>query len=235
MSPVNAFGQPVGEAVPAWTERPRPPRTSMEGRLVRLEPLNTARHAAKLYEAFARADTRLWTYVPTEPPTSERDMTRWSQTHEARDDLVMHAILVDSVPVGYCAFMRIDPANGSIEIGHVLFSPALQRTAAATEAMYLMMRRAFEELGYRRYEWKCDALNVASLAAAKRLGFTFEGIFRNAMVMKGRNRDTAWLSITDAEWPALKTALEAWLASTNFDTSGRQRRRLEDIRAALAH
>lgn len=231
---INEFSQPVGDAVPGWTERPRPPRAPMAGRLVRLEPLNPARHAAKLYEAFSQApDGRLWTYVPTEPPLSESDMIRWAESYESRDDLVMHTILVRGAPVGYCAFMHLDPANGSIEVGHVLFSPALQRSAAATEAMYLMMRGAFDELGYRRYEWKCDALNAPSLAAAKRLGFKFEGIFRNAMVLKGRNRDTAWLSITNGEWPKVKAALEAWLEAKNFDAEGRQLRRLEDIRTAI--
>ncbi len=236
MPRLNEYGQPIGEAVPDWTKRPRPPRTPIEGRLVRLEPLNAEAHAAKLFESFAQApDSRLWTYVPTRPPLSNEDMIRWAETYEARDDLVMHVILQRRTPAGYCALMRIDPPNGSIEVGHVLFSPALQRTAAASEAMYLMMRRAFDELGYRRYEWKCDALNAASLAAAKRLGFKFEGIFRNAMVMKGRNRDTAWLSITAAEWPLVKAALESWLHPANFDADGRQLRRLEHIRAAIAH
>ena len=130
------------------------------------------------------------------------------------------------------SYLRIEPAMGVIEVGHLAFSPLLQRTPAATEAMYLMMRRAFEELGYRRYEWKCDSLNAPSLAAAKRLGFAFEGTFRQMHVVKGRNRDTSWLSIIDSEWPAVKQALEAWLAPENFDAAGKQRRRLGELMAA---
>lgn len=145
----------------------------------------------------------------------------------ALDDPLFYAI-VDNTgkATGVAAYMRIDPSNGVIEVGHLNFSPALQRTAAATEAMYLMMRRAFDELGYRRYEWKCDSLNAPSRRAAERLGFGFEGEFRQAIVYKERNRDTTWYSIVDAEWPARKKAFEGWLASGNFDSAGHQRRSL---------
>ncbi len=144
------------------------------------------------------------------------------------DDPLFHAI-VDSKSgsaVGVAAYMRIDAANGVIEVGHLNFSPRLQATTAATEAMYLMMRRAFDELGYRRYEWKCDSLNEASRRAASRLGFRFEGVFRQAVVYKGRNRDTAWYSVLDSEWPALKAGFERWLSPDNFDENGCQRRKL---------
>jgi len=149
----------------------------------------------------------------------------------AGDDPLFHAVVDERSgdAVGVLAYLRIDPQNGAIEVGHINFSPRLQRTPAATEALYLMARRAFDELGYRRYEWKCDSLNAPSRRAATRLGFQFEGLFRQAGVYKGRNRDTAWFSILDAEWPALRTAYEQWLASENFDADGRQRRSLGDL------
>lgn len=235
MPRLNEFGQPIGDAVPGWTARPFPPATPMQGRAARLEPLNAERHAAQLYEAFAKApDGRLWTYVPDEPPQSLQELAAHITAKTARADLVMSAILdAQGRALGYAAFMRIDPAVGSVEVGHVVFSPALQRSVLATEAMYLMMRRAFDELGYRRYEWKCDSLNAPSRRAAERLGFKYEGTFRNAMVLKGRSRDTAWFSILDTEWPGVKAALETWLDPSNFDAAGRQHRRLEDIRSSL--
>ena len=139
---------------------------------------------------------------------------------------------VSGQAVGVGGYLRIDPANGAIEVGHLLFSPLMQGTRIATEAMVLLMRRVFDELGYRRYEWKCDALNAPSRRAAERLGFTFEGVFRQAVVVKGRNRDSAWFSILDSEWPALKAAFERWLDPKNFDADGKQRKRLEEFRAA---
>ncbi|MFZ1990206.1 MAG: GNAT family protein [Alphaproteobacteria bacterium] len=235
MARINEFGQLIGDAVPGWTPRPYPPATPMQGRFGRLEPLSATSHAASLYQAFSRApDGRLWTYVPSEPPQSLGDMAQALETRTSAGDLVMNAILDRSgSALGYAAFMRIDPKVGGVEVGHVVFSPALQRSPLATEAMYLMMRRAFDELGYRRYEWKCDSLNAPSRRAAERLGFRYEGTFRNAMVLKGRNRDTAWFSIIESEWPVVKAALEAWLDPANFDSTGQQRRRLEEIRAAL--
>jgi RimJ/RimL family protein N-acetyltransferase len=152
----------------------------------------------------------------------------------ASEDPLFHVILdrAGEEPLGIASYLRIDPGNGVIEVGHLHFGPQLQRTPAATEAMALMMARAFDELGYRRYEWKCDSLNAPSRAAALRLGFTFEGIFRNAVVVKGRSRDTAWFSVTDAEWPKVRAGFEAWLAPANFDAEGRQRRGLAELREA---
>ncbi len=228
----NHLGQPIGEPVADWTARQRPPRTAMEGRLCRLEPLAAAAHAAGLHEAYAAdCEGRVWTYLPYGPFASAAQYAAWVESVQAGEDPVFYAIvdLASGRPVGVASYLRIDPAMGTIEVGHLCYSPALQRTPAATEAMYLMMHRAFEELGYRRYEWKCDSLNQPSVRAAERLGFRSEGTFRQAVVMKGRNRDNAWFSIVDGEWPARRAALERWLDPANFDAAGRQRRRLAEF------
>lgn len=225
----NEFGQPIGAAVPGWQARPHPPRTAMTGRFCRVEPLDVERHAAALHAANRLApDHRSWTYLSADGFDDLEAYRAWLTQAASRDDPLFHAI-VDAAsgdPVGVASYLRIDPGNGVIEVGHLNFSPRLQRTPAATEAMYLMMARAFDELGYRRYEWKCDALNLPSRQAALRLGFQFEGIFRQALVYKGRNRDTAWFSIIDREWPALREAYRQWLAPENFDAAGVQRRSL---------
>lgn len=231
----NEFGQPIGDPVPDWSPRPRPSREPMQGRFCRLEALDADRHAAALHEAYALdRDGRNWTYLPYGPFADTAAYRRFVESVQGKDDPLFHAIvdLATGRPLGVASYLRIDPAMGTIEVGHLSYSPALQRTPHATEAMYLMMRRAFDELGYRRYEWKCDRLNAPSVAAAKRLGFQLEGVFRQAIVTKGRNRDTAWLSIVDGEWPALRAAFEAWLDPANFDAAGRQRRRLEELRHA---
>jgi len=228
----NALGQPVGFPVPGWTPRARPPRTAMEGHWCRVEPLDPSRHADDLFAANAEdAQGRNWTYLGTEPPPTIDAYRAWLKGMAAGDDPLFHAIVERETgrAVGVASYLRIDPANGVIEVGHINFSPRLQRTRAATEAMALMMRRAFDELGYRRYEWKCDSLNAPSRAAAERLGFTYEGLFRQALVYKGRNRDTAWYSILDQEWPALRAAFDAWLDPGNFDGEGKQRVRLSDL------
>lgn len=222
----NALGQPIGFPLPDWTARPRPPRTAMTGRYCRVEPLDAARHAAELYEANSDdAEGRNWTYLSVGPFADFPSYRTWLEAAAAGDDPLFHAVIDgdSGKAVGVATFMRIDPANGVIEVGNINYSPRLQRRPAGTEAMYLMMRRAFDELGYRRYEWKCDSLNAPSRAAAERYGFRFEGIFRQAVVYKGRNRDTAWYSILDHEWPALKAAFERWLDPANFDAAGRQR------------
>ena len=229
---LNALGQPVGFPLPAWQKRPRPPRTPMEGRFCRVEPLDPARHAADLHAANRQdKDGRNWTYLPYGPYESLDAYRRWTEEACVKDDPLFHAIVArdDGKAVGVASFMRIEPAPGVIEVGGINYSPLLQRQPAATEAMFLMMRRAFDELGYRRYEWKCDSLNAASRAAAQRLGFTYEGLFRQATVYKGRNRDTAWFSILDGEWPALKQAFERWLDPANFDAAGRQRQSLSAL------
>jgi len=225
----NALGQPIGDEVQGWTPRPRPPRTAMAGRLCRVEPLDPERHVADLFAANAAdRDGRMWTYMAYGPFATEALYRSWMAATCAGDDPLFHAIvdLRTGRPVGVAAYLRIDPGNGVIEVGHIALAPALQRTSAATEAMWLMMARAFAELGYRRYEWKCDALNAASRRAARRLGFTYEGTFRQATVYKGRNRDTAWFAITDRDWPRIDRAFREWLGPANFDADGAQRRRL---------
>jgi RimJ/RimL family protein N-acetyltransferase len=203
----------------------------MEGRFCRLEPLDVERHAAALFAADAAdADGRSWTYLAYGP---FRDLARyraWLSADCVSDDPLFFTILdqSDSQPAGLASYLRIAPASGSIEVGHIHFAPRLQRRPAATEAMFLMMQGAFES-GYRRYEWKCDALNAASRAAAQRLGLSFEGIFRQATVYKGRNRDTAWYAAIDSEWPALRQAFLTWLAPANFDSAGQQLTRLSDL------
>jgi RimJ/RimL family protein N-acetyltransferase len=227
----NHLGQPIGFPLPGWTPPPVPPRESMEGRYCRLEPLNPDRHAAALFEADAAdTDGRSWTYLAYGPFRDLPGYRAWMDASCLGDDPLFFAVIdtADGWPAGLASYLRIAPAAGSIEVGGIHYSPRLQRTPAATEAMYLMMGRAFG-LGYRRYEWKCDALNAASRAAAQRLGLSFEGVFRQAAVYKGRNRDTAWYAAIDSEWPALREAFLAWLAPDNFDEGGRQRRRLSDL------
>lgn len=203
----------------------------MPGRFCRLEALDPARHATDLFEAFS-IDTSgaMWTYLPYGPFEGIEAYLRWMNSACLGEDPLFFAIIdrTSGRAVGVASFMRIDPVMGVIEVGHLGFSPRLQRTPAATEAMYLMMRRAFE-FGYRRYEWKCDSLNEPSRAAALRFGFAYEGLFRQAVVVKGRNRDTAWYSVIDAEWPALRDAFERWLAPANFDDQGTQRQRLSEL------
>ncbi|HEX5066126.1 MAG TPA: GNAT family protein [Myxococcota bacterium] len=229
----NHLGQPIGPPLPGWTPRARPSYAPMQGRLVRLEPLDVERHAKALHEAYAEdAEGRNWTYLPYGPfPSAEAWGAAMNLMRERSDAMFYAVVLADSGrPVGNAAYLRIEPAMGVIEVGHLSYAPALQRSPAATEAMYLMMRHVFDELGYRRYEWKCDSLNAASRRAAERLGFRFEGIFRQMMVIKGRSRDSAWFSILDSEWPALRGAFERWLDPANFDAKGTQRVRLEDLR-----
>ena len=231
----NHLGQPVGFPVADWTPRPAPPRTPMIGRLARVEPLDPDRHAAALFEANSEdREGRNWTYYNYGPFATMADYRKWVEASCADKTRMIHAIIdqVSGKAVGVAAYANIQPAHGTIEVAGLNFSPRLQRRPAATDAMYLMMRRVFDELGYRRYEWKCDSLNLPSRTAAARLGFTYEGLFRQAMVTRGNNRDTAWFSIIDREWPALRAAFEAWLDLGNFDAAGRQHRSLGSFRAA---
>ena len=224
---VNALGQPVGAPLTIALPRPRPPRSPMQGRWCDVVPLGPDAHAAALFDAYAAdAEGRIWTYLPAGPFADLAAYRAWMDATCLTDDPLFHTILVDGTPLGVASLMRIDPAHGVIEVGNINFSPALSQTRAATEAMFLMMSRAFDELGYRRYEWKCDALNEPSRRAALRLGFTYEGTFRQAITYKGRNRDTAWFSIIDSEWPRLRAGFAAWLDPGNFDAQGRQRHRL---------
>ena len=231
---VNHLGQPVGAPVEGWTPRQFPVPEPMEGRLARLEPLDPARHARDLWDAqLLDPEGRNWTYLPYGPFSSEAEHREWVEGCAQQTDPQFYAIIRRDTgqTVGVASYLRVVPQHGVIEVGHLAYTPLLQRTPASTEAMYLMMRRVFDEYGYRRYEWKCHAQNAPSWGAAERLGFTFEGVFRNAVVVKGRNRDTAWLSITDAEWPSIRAALEGWLAPETFDAEGQQREPLATFMA----
>lgn len=226
MSPrANDLGQPIGDAVPGWTPRPEPPRTAMIGRACGIVPLDPTAHGADLHRAFAEdRDGRDWTYLAYGPFADEATFMAWLGPMARSEDPLFHTILdAAGRAVGLASYLRIDPAGGVIEVGHIHYAPAMQRTIAATEAMALMMRRAFDELRYRRYEWKCDVLNAPSRRAAEQLGFTYEGIFRQATLYKGRNRDTAWYAIVDKDWPRLRAAYDRWLAPDNFDAQGHQR------------
>src|SRR5688500_189675 len=229
----NEFGQPIGPPLPGWTPPARPSREVMTGTYCRLEPLDSARHAAALFTAKTSGDggAKDWTYLPYGPFNHLADYRAWMEVSCLGDDPLFFVIIDsrDDKPAGVASYLRIAPPAGSIEVGHLHYAPRLQRTPAATEAMYLMMKRAFE-LGYRRYEWKCDALNAPSRAAAERLGFTYEGLFRQATGVQGRNRDTAWYAAIDSEWPRLSVAFEGWLAPENFDASGQQGRSLKSFR-----
>lgn len=231
----NSLGQPIGFSVPDWKPAARPVHKLLTGRFCRLEPLNTARHAADLYAANTLdAEGRNWTYLPYGPFDSLSSYSNWVDQFSATSDPLFFAIVSHATgkAVGVASFLRIDPANGSIEVGHLNFSSLMQRTPIATEAMHLMMKEAFA-LGYRRYEWKCNALNLPSRQAAQRLGLSFEGIFRQAAVVKGHNRDTAWYAAIDKEWPALNEAFQTWLSPENFDDAGEQRAALSKLTASI--
>ena len=223
---MNHLGQPIGAPLPVWTKPARPARVTLTGRHCTVRPLDPGGDAAALWAAFQLdADGRGWTYLVDGPFGAFAEFAAWLTRQAHADDPLFFTIATADGAAGLAAYLRIAPDAGSIEVGHIHISPLAQRGSASTEAMYLMMRHVFD-LGYRRYEWKCDALNAPSRNAAERLGFIFEGVFRQALVYKGRNRDTAWYSITDVEWPSLQRAYEHWLAPSNFDHHGRQRVRL---------
>jgi len=227
---INEYGQPVGQAVSGWTPRPVPDHRPLHGKFTRLEAIDPAKHGTDLFAAFA-ADTSgaMWTYMPNGPFTDLAGLKAFlNDAHDSRDPLFYATINLETGHAeGFASYLRIDPAIGSIEVGFIAMSPRLQKTRAATEAMYLMMAHAMDDLGYRRYEWKCDTLNAPSKAAARRFGFTHEGVFRQATIYKGRNRDTAWFSILDTEWPRIKAGFAAWLDAGNFDNDGVQKARLD--------
>jgi len=237
MTPHDA--QKFGTPVTGWAPPPAPENVQLgtnfdrqlNGKFVRLERLDAVRHSADLSASFAAdTDNRIWDYLPYGPFASTPELATWiTATCTAPDPYFLAIIdLASDRAIGVASYLRINPDSGSIEVGHINFSPALQATAGATEAMYLMMKWAFQA-GYRRYEWKCNALNLKSRRAAQRLGLSYEGVFRQATISKGRNRDTAWFAAIDSEWPALKVAFETWLDPANFDAEGKQRRALSSL------
>ena len=221
----------------SWTSRPRPRRQAMEGRFVRLEPLDPAAHGDGLFQVSTVPDAaERFRYLFDVPPESRTAFQPWLEKAAASEDPLFFTVIdrESGEVAGRQTLMRIDPAFGVAEIGNIYWGPPIARRPAATEALYLFARHIFDGLGYRRFEWKCNDANAPSKRAALRFGFAFEGVFRQHMVVKGENRDTVWFSIIDKEWPVVKAAFEHWLAPGNFDRSGEQRRRLEDIRSALA-
>lgn len=225
MAEDRSFGAPVT----GWTPPPMPTGAPLEGRYARIEPLQAEAHAALLFRAYEGHDA-VWDYLPYGPFHSAAAYHRWVKGITRGPDPVFYAVYDKDRGAwgGVMSYLRIKPEAGSIEIGHINLSPQLQGSRAATEAMILMMQWAFAS-GYRRFEWKCDALNLASRRAAQRLGLSYEGVFRQHSVVKGRNRDTAWFAAIDSEWPALSAAFEFWLGPTNFDSAGRQIERLSDL------
>lgn len=231
---INEYGQPLGETIDNWFFREKPDRLKiLVGHFCMLEPLDIEKHSNLLYEAFESNNSGAsWTYLPYGPFETLEALQVWMKNVIAEQDTLLYAIvdLKTRKPIGLCGYLRINPEHGVIEVGHLHFSPRLKKTLLATEAMYLMMHYALEILKYRRYEWKCHSLNEASRKAALRLGFQFEGIFRQSNVFKGRNRDTAWFSIINTEWQRLKQRFEKWpLSMDNFDAVGNQIKRLAEL------
>ncbi|MBI6629270.1 GNAT family N-acetyltransferase [Pontibaca salina] len=221
----------LGAVVRGWTPPPWPAAAMLQGQYVRLEPLSPDQHARALYDAY-KGHEALWDYMAYGPFAGFDSYRDWMEQAVAGADTVFFAVrkLETDQVGGVASYLRIKPAAGVIEVGHINYAPILQQTRAATEAMALMMGWAFDA-GYRRYEWKCDALNIASRRAAQRLGFSYEGVFRQAMVVKGRNRDTAWFAVIDCDWPILRTAFRQWLEPSNFDDKGHQIIALRDLTA----
>jgi RimJ/RimL family protein N-acetyltransferase len=235
LSAMPDISLPIGAPVPGWSARPRPPREPVDGRWARLEPLDPARHGPAIHAANTEdAAGAMWRYLPYGPFPTLADWTRWAEPMATFPDPLFYAVLDRDTgqAAGVAAYLAIVPEHGSIEVGHIALAPRLQRTRAATDAMFLMARTVFD-LGYRRYEWKCDSLNAPSRAAAQRFGFSYEGVFRHHRVVKDHNRDSAWYAMTDADWPALRAGYERWLAPASFDAAGRQRERLSDLTAPL--
>lgn len=229
---LNQYDQPIGLDIPNWTGCLRPSGETLNGKYCRLEHVNSEKHGEELYSAYQLAtDGRDWTYLSVGPFTEPQQFESYLQQLATSTDPVHYAVIdkQNGKALGTLALMRIDQKNGSIEVGFVVYSPALKHSRIATEAQFLLMSYALGTLGYRRYEWKCDSLNAPSRAAAQRLGFKFEGVFRNHVVYKGHTRDTAWFSIIDSEWPQLKTVFEAWLDESNFDENGRQKVSLSEL------
>jgi len=228
----NDLNQPIGMPVENWVAAKLPPVYVIEGRYCRIEALSVQRDCKQLFDAFSLdTDAKNWTYLPYGPFASVAEFQSWLEQSSLSNDPMFYTVIDSQTnqAVGLASYLRIDPTPGVIEVGHIHFSPKIQRSRISTEAMYLMMKRVFDELGYRRYEWKCDALNQPSRNAALRFGFQFEGIFRQATMYKNRNRDTAWFAIIDKDWPQQKAAFEQWLNTDNFDKQGNQVRKLSDF------
>lgn len=235
MPNINEFGQPVGNALPDWKPIVTPQPVTLTGRTCRLEPLNVGKHSDDLYAALSLDDGRLWTYMHEDPFTCADELRKHIETRVNSKN--QHFAIIDSnthKAVGMIALKSADPINGVVEGGGAMFSPLLKQSIPSTEAHYLLMNYAFEQLGYRRYEWCCESHNETARKAVTRIGLTLEGVFRNSYVEKGRSCNAAWFSVTDDEWPTIKTALLAWLSPRNFDLQGRQIRKLEDIRKSIA-
>ncbi|MGD2059844.1 MAG: GNAT family protein [Acidimicrobiia bacterium] len=229
--PQNEYGQPIGEDLGRWQAPSFPMAVTVPGRTVTLEPLSSDRHGEGLWAALGDAPTSLWTYMSFGPFADRSEFQATIDGLAALPDWVPYALVVEGAPLGFASYLRVQPADGVLEIGSIVFSPQMQRTTPATESLYLMIARTFE-LGYRRCEWKCDALNGPSRQAADRLGFTYEGTFRHATHYKGRNRDTSWYAIIDRDWPELERAFELWMSADNFDVEGNQIRSLRELRGA---
>lgn len=229
---LNSLGQPIGFEVKGWNGASPPDRTPIKGKSCSLVPVDPQNHRRSLFESYnIDEEGGLWTYLPVGPFKAEDEIEIWLVELSKSEDPMFFTIVDNSTgkAVGVVSFLRFVPEMGVIEVGFITYSPLLQRTVMATETMYLMMARVFDDWGYRRYEWKCDALNTPSRNSAERLGFTYEGIFRQAVIYKGRNRDTAWFSIIDREWPMIKTGFQNWLSPENFDEKGNQKEKLRDL------
>jgi RimJ/RimL family protein N-acetyltransferase len=221
----NQFGQIIADSIENWTTRQKPTKTTIQGKYCSLEPIEINKHASKLFDSLAIENQgESWTYLPYGPFDTLDKFKDWLTETMSDNDTLLYAILdfETQQPIGISGYLRINPEHGAIEIGHLHFSKLLKQTPLATEAIYLMIRLAFDKLGYRRCEWKCNALNEPSRLAAERFGFKFEGIFRQSYVFKNRNRDTVWFSIIDGEWVRLKEKFETWLHPSNFNVAGKQ-------------
>lgn len=223
----------MAEDLSNWTPRPKPSIQPMEGRFVRLEKLDLAKHADGLFDASAQPDgEESFRWLPDLVPTDRAEFRKWVEQVDASEDPLFFAVIDKATGkvAGRQTFMRMDPANGVAEIGHIYWGPLVSRKPAATEALFLFARHIFDDLGYRRFEWKCNNENLPSKRAATRFGFRPEGVFHQHLIVKGRNRDTAWFAMLDKDWPSLRPAYEAWLAADNFDEAGAQLRKLEELR-----
>lgn len=226
----------MAEDLSHWTPRPSPFTSPMEGRFVRLEKLDPAKHADGLFDASAQPDgEERFRWLPDPVPTDRAEFRKWVEQVAASEDPLFFAVIDKATGkvAGRQTFMRMDPANGVAEIGHIYWGPLVSRRPAATEALFLFARHLFDDLGYRRFEWKCNNENLPSKRAAARFGFRPEGVFHQHLIVKGRSRDTAWFAMLDKDWTKLRPAYEAWLSDDNFDDKGSQRRKLEDLRAEL--